>query len=97
MNCAREEAYSFKLSNYAKDLLNLALNKTLKNIREKLIDDDDNDNYNGKNVTAHPTVLWSGNGYHILLPVYCPMVLEHIHQFQGFAYTSKPSEEFKIC
>ncbi len=48
-----------------------------------------------KNVTAHPTVLWSGNGYHILLPVYCPIVLEHIQQFQGFTYTSnKPSEEF---
>jgi hypothetical protein len=79
--------------NCNKRSLNLALNKTLKTIREKLIDDDYN--YDGKNVTAHPTVLWSGNGYHILLPVYCPIVLEDIQQFQRFIFTcDKPSEAF---
>ncbi|HEX2407792.1 MAG TPA: hypothetical protein VHJ38_11380, partial [Nitrososphaeraceae archaeon] len=35
-----------------------------------------------------------GNGYHIILPVFCPKELEHIQQFQGFTTTSKPSEEF---
>ncbi|MGI9010746.1 MAG: hypothetical protein ACR2F1_06130 [Nitrososphaeraceae archaeon] len=56
----------------SKRSLKLALNKTLKNIKEKLSDDDDN--YDRGKVTAYPTVLWSGNGYHILLPVYCPIV-----------------------
>jgi len=60
--------------------LQRALNKTLKNIKEKL---DDNN--------AHPTVLWSGNGYHIILPVYCPRELEHIQEFQEF---DNPSERF---
>jgi hypothetical protein len=59
---------------------NVALNKTLKNIKEKL----DNNN-------AHPTVLWSGNGYHIILPVYCPMELERIQEFKQF---DNPSERF---
>jgi len=58
--------------------LELALDKTLKNIREKL------DN-------GSPTVLMSGNGYHVILPVHCPMVLENIHEFQEF---EKPSERF---
>ena len=62
--------------------LQIVLNKILKSIKEKL----------DKN--AHPTVLWSGNGYHIILPVYCPGELERIQQFQGFTTTSKPSEEF---
>lgn len=60
--------------------LNLALNKTLKNIKEKF----DSNN-------AHPTVLWSGNGYHIILPVYCPIELERIQEFQEF---DNPSERF---
>ena len=45
-----------------KESLQVALNKTLRNIKEKLA-----------NENAHPTVLWSGNGYHIILPVYCPI------------------------
>jgi len=59
-------------------ILELTLNKTLKNIKEKL------DN-------GSPTVLMSGNGYHVILPVHCPMVLENIHEFQEF---EKPSERF---
>jgi hypothetical protein len=42
-------------NNNNKKALKLTLNKTLKNIKEKL-----NDN------NAHPSVLWSGNGYHII-------------------------------
>ena len=70
------------LSNFNsnKKSLDIALNKILKNIKEKL----DNNN-------AHPTVLWSGNGYHIILPVYCPMELERIQEFQEF---DNPSERF---
>ena len=68
------------LSNFnTKKSLQVALNKTLKNIKEKL----DNN--------AHPTVLWSGNGYHIILPVYCPIELERIQEFQEF---DNPSERF---
>jgi len=68
------------LSNFnSKKSLQIALNKTLKNFKEKL----DNN--------AHPTVLWSGNGYHIILPVYCPIALESIQEFQEF---DKPSERF---
>ena len=68
------------LSNFNnKKSLQLALNKTLKNIKEKF----DNN--------AHPTVLWSGNGYHVILPVYCPIALERIEEFQEF---DNPSERF---
>jgi hypothetical protein len=68
----------------SKESLQIALNKTLRNIKEKL--DNNND--------AHPTVLWSGNGYHIILPVYCPIELERIQEFQEF---DNPSERFEIC
>jgi hypothetical protein len=70
------------LSNFNsnKKSLEIALNKILKNIKEKLA-----------NNNAHPTVLWSGNGYHIILPVYCPMELERIQEFQEF---DNPSERF---
>jgi len=47
-----------------------ALSKTKKNIKEKL-----NDGY--------PTINWSGNGYHILQPIECP-ILEQIEQFQKY-------------
>ena len=68
------------LTNFnSKKSLQIALNKTLKNINEKL----DNN--------AHPTVLWSGNGYHVILPVYCPLELERIQEFQEF---ENPSERF---
>ena len=39
----------------SKRALDLALNKTLKNIREKL--------------EGHPTVLWTGGGYHTYQPI----------------------------
>lgn len=55
--------------NYNKKALELAVNKTLKNIEQKLSGDDDK---------ANPTVLWSGNGYHIIQSVECQMVLENI-------------------
>jgi Primase X len=57
--------------------LNIVLNNTLKNIKEKL---------NG----AHPTVLWSGNGYHIYLPIN-GFVLEEIDIFNKF---ENPSNRF---
>jgi len=63
----------------SKRSLQIALNKTLKNIKDKL----------DKN--AHPTILWSGNGYHIILPVFCPRELERIQEFQEF---DNPSERF---
>ena len=62
-----------------KKSLQITLNKTLKSIKEKL------------DKSTHPTVLWSGNGYHIILPVYCPMELERIQEFQEF---DNPSEKF---
>jgi len=65
----------------SKKLLQRALNKIMQNIKEKF---DNNNN-------VHPTVLWSGNGYHIILPVYCPMELEYIKEFQEF---DNPSERF---
>ena len=46
-----------------------ALSKTKKNIKEKL--------------NGHSTINWSGNGYHILQPVECP-ILEQIEQFQKY-------------
>ena len=68
------------LSNFtSKRSLQVTLNKTLKSIKEKL----DNN--------THPTVLWSGNGYHIILPVYCSIELERIQEFQEF---DNPSERF---
>jgi hypothetical protein len=46
-----------------------ALSKTKKNIKEKL--------------NGHSTINWSGNGYHILQPVECP-ILEQKEQFQKY-------------
>ncbi len=61
--------------------LRLVLDKILKNIKEKLGNDDD----------CFPTVLETGGGYHIYQPVYCPTALENITEFNGF---DKPSEQF---
>jgi len=47
-----------------------ALSKTLKNIKETL--------------NGHPTVNNSGNGYHIILPTECPIILEQINNFQKY-------------
>lgn len=41
---------------------------------------------------ASPIVLWSGNGYHIIIPVNAPEALEQFEDFQQ--YTRKPSKEF---
>jgi len=67
--------------------LKLALFNTLKNIKEKL--------------NGFPTVLWLGNGYHIIQPVSCPKILvdgiletamlENITEFRKY---DKPSQEF---
>jgi hypothetical protein len=52
--------------------LQITLNKTLKSIKEKLENN------------AHPTVLWSGNGYDGIQPVYCSIELQHIREFQKY-------------
>jgi hypothetical protein len=50
----------------------LALSKTLNNIKEKL----------GSEIM--PTVMWSGRGYHIILPLYSNgVILENIKEFEG--------------
>jgi Primase X len=41
---------------------------------------------------SSPIVLWSGNGYHIIIPVYAPEALEQFEEFQQ--YTREPSKEF---
>jgi hypothetical protein len=47
----------------------LALTTTLKNIKEK--------------IGGHPTVLWSGRGYHIIQPIDCPIPLEQIKELEA--------------
>jgi hypothetical protein len=44
----------------------LALTTTLRNIKEKL--------------GGHPTVIWSGHGYHIIQAIDCPIPLENIKE-----------------
>ena len=56
-----------------------AISKTKKHIKEKL--------------NGHPTINWSGNGYHILQPIECP-ILEQIEQFQK--YQNKNNNNFFI-
>ena len=56
-----------------------ALNVTLRNIKKKLGD------------RAIPTVLKTGGGYHIILPISCPISLENIKEFNEF---DRPSEQF---
>ena len=60
----------------------LDLCTTLKNIEEKLGNNDD---------VAQPTVLFTGGGYHIYQPVYCPNALQNVTEFTGFY---RPSEQF---
>jgi hypothetical protein len=57
--------------------LELALNKTKKNIQESL--------------NGIPTIIGSGNGYHIIQPVECPIISEKIEQFSKY---NNPSQEF---
>jgi hypothetical protein len=59
---------------------NIALSKTLENIRQKL--------------GGNPIVLWSGNGYHVYLPVQA-FVFEELDIFAKFQSKSmKPSRRF---
>lgn len=46
----------------------LALTRTLKNIEKK--------------IDGHPTVIWSGRGYHIIQPIDCPIPLERIKELE---------------
>lgn len=41
---------------------------------------------------AKPLVLWSGHGYHVIIPVEAPESLEQFEDFES--YTSEPSKEF---
>ena len=63
----------------------VALFTTLKNVKVKLKNSNKNDIY--------PTVLKTGRGYHIILPIECPIVLENVKEFQKYK-NDKPSQEF---
>ena len=58
-------------------VLKLALSTVLRNIKCKIL--------------GYPTVLWSGNGYHIYQPIDVPIILENIAEFND---TEEPSKEF---
>ncbi|MDQ6862325.1 MAG: hypothetical protein M3044_00730 [Thermoproteota archaeon] len=60
----------------SKEELDKALNRTLQNIKEKL--------------NAYPTVIWSGHGYHIYLPL-DSFILEDENEFAKF---EQPSRKF---
>ena len=63
----------------SKEELDHWLKKILKNIANVLYD-------------AKPLVLWSGRGYHIVIPV---KAVEALEQFEDFeSYTNEPSKEF---
>jgi hypothetical protein len=66
-------------------LIDRALHRTLKNISQRF------------NTKVHPTVIWSGHGYHIYLPVEA-FVLEQESEFNKFGCASRKfmqfSEEF---
>jgi hypothetical protein len=61
--------------------LDRILDKTLKNISEKF------------GTSVHPTVIWSGHGYHIYLPVDA-LVLEEESEFNRFDYPSRKFIQF---
>jgi hypothetical protein len=61
--------------------LDICLGKTLKNISEKF------------NIAVYPTVLWSGHGYHIYLPVEA-FVLEGESEFNRFGNPSRKFMQF---
>jgi Primase X len=63
----------------SKSDLDKTLNKILKHISKVLHD-------------SKPLLLWSGNGYHIIIPVESIEALEHFEDFKGL--TDKPSSEF---
>jgi hypothetical protein len=62
-------------------LIDRALDKTLKNICEKF------------NTEVRPTVIWSGHGYHIYLPVEA-FVLEQQSEFARFGIPSRKFIQF---
>ena len=66
--------------------MKFALSNTLKNIKEKLGDNDNN---------AQPTVLFTGGGYHIYQPVYCPIALENVTEFREFDKAIRTI--FEVC
>ena len=55
-----------------------ALTKILHNIKDKL--------------GGHPTVYWSGRGYHIIQPIDCPVNLDSIQEFADL--TDSPNNKF---
>jgi hypothetical protein len=59
--------------------LDKIVNKILKNISKTLHD-------------INPLLIWSGRGYHIIIPVQQTEALEHYVDFEGL--TKRPSEEF---
>jgi len=58
----------------------LALATTLKNIKNKL--------------GGFPTVYWSGRGYHIILPIDCPVNLENVKEFVALTDNNNPNNKF---
>jgi hypothetical protein len=71
----------FKSKPNPKKSLDLALSKTIKNIKEKL---------HG----SESTVLNSGNGLHVIQPVECPESVFPLERVQQFSKYDKPSEQF---
>ena len=63
----------------SRERLDTWLNRILKNIAKVLYD-------------IKPLVLWSGNGYHIIIPASGPEALEQYEDFQPYA--RQPSDEF---
>ena len=63
----------------SKSELDKVLNKILKHISKVLHD-------------SKPLLLWSGNGYHIIIPVKATEALENFEDFKGL--TDRPSSEF---
>jgi hypothetical protein len=58
----------------------LALTATLKNIKEK--------------IGGHPTVYWSGRGYHIVQPIHCPIALEDVKELAALEPYNNISNKF---
>lgn len=55
----------------------MALTHTLKRIEQKL--------------NGHPTVIWSGRGYHVIQPIDCTVNLDEVKEFA--ALTDKPNDK----
>ena len=73
----------FKSKPNPKKSLDLALSKTIKNLKSKLLEDN-----------VNQTIIWSGNGLHVIQPLECP-ILERIPEFQKYkSVVPLPSQEF---